>query len=125
MPSHSKTSQHANADVFTAIAHPVRRQILDQLRDEDTTVTHLATNFDISRPAISQHMAILLQSGLVNKRQEGRENFYQLQPERLQEVEIWVRHYQRFWKRKLGGLRNYLDTMPDDTPRGENEEHES
>jgi DNA-binding transcriptional ArsR family regulator len=108
----SKSSQHANTDVFTAIAHPVRREILDQLSDSDLTVKHLAGTFEgklkISRPAISQHLAILLQVGLVSMHEAGRENFYHLEPERLQEVEAWVRHYERFWNNKLDKLGEYL-----------------
>jgi len=104
----NKTAQHADNDVFTAIAHPVRRQILDQLSDGDLTVKGLAAQFDISRPAISQHLAILLEVGLVSLREEGRENFYHLEPERLREVEAWVRRYERFWSRKLDRLGEYL-----------------
>ncbi len=104
----SKTAQHSNADVFTAIAHPVRRQILDHLSESDLTVKRLAAQFDISRPAISQHLAVLLEVGLVSMHEIGRENYYHLQPERLQEVEAWVRHYERFWNKKLDKLGEYL-----------------
>ncbi len=112
-----KTVQHSNADVFTAIAHPVRRQILDHLIEGDRTVKVLAGQFEnISRPAISQHLAILLEVGLVSMHEEGRENFYHLQPERLQEVEAWVRHYERFWHKKLDRLGEYLQrTAGDET----------
>jgi len=104
----SKSAQHANTDVFTAIAHPVRRQILDQLSESDLTVKHLAGQFDISRPAISQHLAVLLEVGLVSMHEAGRENFYHLEPERLKEVGAWVRHYERFWTKKLDKLGEYL-----------------
>ena len=103
-----KSAQHSNADIFTAIAHPVRRQILDHLSENDLTVKGLAAQFDISRPAISQHLAVLLDVGLVSMHEAGRENFYRLQPERLQEVEAWVRHYERFWNKKLDKLGEYL-----------------
>jgi DNA-binding transcriptional ArsR family regulator len=110
-----KTVQHSNADVFTAIAHPVRRQILDHLIEGDRTVKGLAGQFaDISRPAISQHLAILLEVGLVSMRDEGRENYYHLQPERLEEVEAWVRHYERFWHKKLDRLGEYLQRKASD-----------
>jgi DNA-binding transcriptional ArsR family regulator len=104
----SKSTRHPTNDVFSAIAHPVRREILDQLSESDLTVKHLAGKFDISRPAISQHLAVLLDVGLVSMRESGRENYYHLEPERLQEVEAWVRHYERFWTKKLDRLGEYL-----------------
>jgi len=112
----SKSAQHATTDVFTAIAHPVRREILDQLSESDLTVKHLAGKFDISRPAISQHLAVLLEVGLVSMRDEGRENFYHLEPDRLKEVEAWVRHYERFWTKKLDNLGEYLKRKAGDAP---------
>ena len=95
-------------DVFSAIAHPVRREILDKLSEDDLTVKRIAEQFSISRPAISQHLAILLEAGLVTRQQAGRENYYHLQPDALQEVDSWVRHYQRFWNRKMDTLGDYL-----------------
>lgn len=99
----------ALTDVFVAIAHPKRRQILDRLSEGDATVKALAAQFDVSRPAISQHLAILLDAGLVTRQPEGRENYYHLQADRLQEVEVWLRHYQRFWNRRLDALDQYLE----------------
>ena len=97
------------ADVFAAIAHPKRRQILDSLSGGDTTVKDLAAQFDVSRPAVSQHLAILLDAGLVTRRQAGRENYYHLEAARLQEVEVWLRQYRRFWTNKLDALGAYLE----------------
>lgn len=110
----SKSSHHMNTDVFNAIAHPVRREILDHLSESDQTVKHLAGKFAITRPAISQHLAILLDVGLVSMHEAGRENFYHLEPKRLQEVEAWVRHYERFWNKKLDKLGEYLKRKADD-----------
>ena len=110
----SKSSQNAAADVFTAIAHPVRRQILDRLTVGSVTVTELAEPFDISRPAISQHLSILLQSGLVGKEKRGRENFYSLNPDSLQEVQAWLLKYRAFWNEKLDALEAFLDRMDDE-----------
>ena len=71
-------------DVFSAIAHPTRRELLDYLSESDCTVKELAAHFEgISRPAISQHLAILLEAELVTRRQAGRENYYHLEPEAL------------------------------------------
>jgi DNA-binding transcriptional ArsR family regulator len=112
----NKSAKQANTDVFTAIAHPIRREILDQLSENDLTVKHLAGKFEISRPAISQHLAVLLGVGLVSMHEAGRENFYHLEPERLQEVEAWVRHYERFWSKKLDNLGEYLKRKAGDAP---------
>jgi DNA-binding transcriptional ArsR family regulator len=110
-----KTTQHAGADVFTAIAHPVRRQILDALAEGDLSVTRLADPFKpITRSAISQHLGILLESGLVEMEKRGRENYYRLRPDNLNEVRRWMQKYDRFWTKKLNALDDYLDTMEDD-----------
>ena len=105
----TKTSQDVTADVFTAVAHPKRRQILDYLSAGDSTVKYLSDQFEVSRPAISQHLAILLEAGLVTRRQVGRENYYHLEPEGLRKIERWLQHYERFWNRKLDSLGDYLD----------------
>jgi DNA-binding transcriptional ArsR family regulator len=112
VPRLPKTVQHAEADVFTAIAHPVRRQLLDLLIASDQPVKRLAESFDTSRPAISQHLRILLDAGLVAERRAGRERRYRLRPERLQEVEDWLRQYERFWRQRLGALGEYLENNP-------------
>jgi DNA-binding transcriptional ArsR family regulator len=112
MTKHNKTVQDADADIFTAIAHPVRRQILDLLAEREMTVTHLTEPFQISgtisRPAISQHLKILLDAKLVGMREEGRQNFYFLLPEKLQEVQIWLTQFEQFWQKKLNTLEEYL-----------------
>ena len=104
-----KTAQHADADVFTAIAHPVRRQLLDMLSQKEQSVIELAAPFAMSRPAISQHLRILLDAGLVSGYRSGRENRYRLHAERLMEVERWLRTYERFWKNRLDALGSYLE----------------
>jgi len=114
MPIMRKTSGQADADVFTAIAHPVRRQILDMLASGDKSVTSLAALFDVSRPAISQHLSVLLASGLVVSEKHGRENYYRLRPENLNEVYRWISQYERFWTAKLDALGTYLDTTADE-----------
>src|SRR5882757_4357327 len=96
----SKTVQRADADVFTAIAHPVRRELLDMLTHKEQSVTELSAPFDMSRPAISQHLRILLDAGLVSEQRYGRERRYQLHAERLLEVQRWLTTYQRFWQNR-------------------------
>ena len=109
MLSPTKTVQHADADVFTAIAHPVRRQLLDMLAKGDQSVNELASPFEMSRPAISQHLRILLDVGLVSEQRAGRERRYQLHSEGLQEVQRWLQTYQRFWNDRLTALGNFLE----------------
>ncbi|MCU0495412.1 MAG: metalloregulator ArsR/SmtB family transcription factor [Chloroflexaceae bacterium] len=82
-------------DVFHAIAHPARRKILDLLRAGDRPVKQLAAPFSISRPAISQHLRILLDAGLVTENRVGRERRYHLQAERLKDVQNWLDDYRR------------------------------
>jgi DNA-binding transcriptional ArsR family regulator len=93
-------------DVFQAIAHPARRQLLDALREREQPVRELAARFQVSRPATSQHLRLLLDSGLVAERRVGRENLYRLTAEPLAEVDGWLAFYEDFWHdrlRKLGG----------------------
>jgi DNA-binding transcriptional ArsR family regulator len=108
MPIAHKTVANADADVFAALAHPIRRQLLDQLASGDRPVKVLAAPFDTTRQAISQHLQILLAAGLVVERQQGRERIYQLQPQPLAEVEQWLGRYRRFWRGRLGALGDVL-----------------
>lgn len=95
-------------DVFTAIAHPVRRQILDLLAEGDQPVNQIAGHFGISRPAVSQHLRVLLDAGLVAETRHGRERRYHLVAERLDVVSTWLAHYERFWARHLRDLTRHL-----------------
>lgn len=109
MPATSKTVQRADTDIFTALAHPVRRQILDHLVTGEESVTQLAAPFDMTRPAISQHLRILKDVGLVTEERHGREHYYRLQPQRLSEVRDWLQKYNRFWRNHLADLGAYLE----------------
>jgi DNA-binding transcriptional ArsR family regulator len=96
-------------DIFQAIADPTRRAILDRLRDGEQPVKQLAEPFAMSLPAISQHLQILCEAGLVTQRRLGRQRIYQLNPEPLQQVQNWVSHYEQFWQAKLDNLGEYLE----------------
>jgi DNA-binding transcriptional ArsR family regulator len=98
-----------DVDVFQAIAHPSRRELLDALRTGELPVRTLAERFESSRPATSQHLRVLLDAGLVGERRIGRENLYRLTPEPLAQVESWVGAYEQFWNAKLRALRTVLD----------------
>jgi DNA-binding transcriptional ArsR family regulator len=103
----------AHSDVFLAIAHPARRAILDRLRRGEQPVLALAEPFDMTLPAVSQQLRILRDAGLVSERRVGRQRVYRLNPEPLRDVRDWMRHYEKFWTRKLGRLGDYLDTHKD------------
>ena len=96
-------------DPFEAIAHPVRRGLLDQLAHGEQTVNALAAPYALSRPAISQHLQVLRQAELVTERRVGRSRLYRLQPQRLREVRAWLDTYEHFWQEKLGALEHYLE----------------
>lgn len=104
-----KTSQHASADAFTAIAHPIRRKLLDSLATGDSCVQDLAKPFRMTRPAISQHLRVLKDAGLVTVYRSGREQRYVLCSDPLEDVYNWVEHYQQFWTEKLDALGKYLE----------------
>ena len=96
-------------DIYHAIAAPTRRAILDELRQGERTVGELVDCFDMTQPAISQHLKILREAGLVLPRSVGRQRLYQLNGERLREVYDWSGHYNRFWRAKLDALGAYLE----------------
>jgi DNA-binding transcriptional ArsR family regulator len=99
---------HSESDVFAAISHPSRRQMLDLLRDGDRSVNTIARHFPMSRPAVSQHLRILLDAGLVTEERHGRERRYHLLPERLGPVREWIAHYEQFWDDRLRRLAKHL-----------------
>lgn len=102
-------------DVFVAIADPTRRKLLEALGGAapGLPVNTLAKPFDMSRPAVSQHLKILRDAGLVTEHRVGRERRYQLRAAPLREVSEWVGQYERFWQHRLGALGAYLDSHPD------------
>lgn len=102
-------------DVFDAIAHPIRREILMQLAQGKDSATHLAESFTtVSRPAISQHLAVLRDANLVSVEKVGRHNFYHLQPQTLMEVYMWVTFFKAFWESALDNLGKVLDEIAEE-----------
>ena len=96
-------------DVFQAIADPTRRQIIDLLSKETLNLNAVAEKFDISRPAISRHIKILTECGLIIVKQEGRDRFCEARFQKLKEVATWTERYSRFWDQKLNALQQYLE----------------
>lgn len=101
----------AAESVFTAIASPARRHVLDLLRDGERSVSALTEALAVSQPAVSQHLAALREAGLVDERREGRFRFYRLNAKPLAEVMEWVRAYEDFWTARLDALGCTLDEM--------------
>ena len=95
-------------DVFQAIADPTRREIIQILARRPLNLNAVAGKFRISRPAISRHMKILHECGLVNIRQQGRERLCEANLLSLADVSHWVEKYRVFWTVKLGALDNFL-----------------
>lgn len=108
------TSTH-KPDVFDAISHPARRRMLDLLVEADRSVNTITGSFRMSRPAVSQHLRVLREAGLVTERRHGRERRYRLVPERLRPVKDWLAHYEAFWDTHLQRLQKLL-TKKSDTP---------
>lgn len=98
-------------DVFQAIADPTRREIINMLAHKSLNLNSVAENFEVSRPAISKHIKILTECGLVIIRQKGRERYCEAQLDKLNEVSHWVEQYKKFWIEKLDALENYLDEL--------------
>jgi DNA-binding transcriptional ArsR family regulator len=98
----------AKLDVFAAIGHPARRRMLDLLSESDRSVNTIAGQFQMSRPAVSQHLRVLLHAGLVSERRQGRERHYHLLPDRLGAVRDWLAQYERFWDDRLARLQAHV-----------------
>jgi DNA-binding transcriptional ArsR family regulator len=105
-------SHKTNANIFRAVADSTRRAILDLLSQGDLPVMALAGSFKMTLPAVSQHLRVLRQAGLVMERRCGRQRIYSLQAKPLREVADWVRYYECFWNNRLKKLRDHLDRNP-------------
>lgn len=99
-------------DVFGAIADPTRRQVLDLLRVGERGAGELADSFpSLTQPAMSQHLRVLREAGLVNVRPESQRRIYSLRSNGFAELEAWLTSYRAFWQTNLDALEGYLDTM--------------
>jgi DNA-binding transcriptional ArsR family regulator len=98
-------------DVFQAIADPNRRAIIGLLAKQKLTVNAVAEYFPISRPAVSRHIKVLKECGLVVVRRQGREHYCEVRLERLNEVAEWVEQSRRVWEQRLDRLDEYLSEL--------------
>jgi DNA-binding transcriptional ArsR family regulator len=97
--------------IFQALADPSRRAIYEALTGGEAAVKDLTARFDISQPAVSQHLATLKAAGLVSARREGRGVYYRVEPGGLQPLIDWIAHYRAFWTAHVTRLEHLLETM--------------
>ena len=96
-------------DVFQAIADPTRREIINLLAKQQLNLNAVAENFNTSRPAISKHIKILTECGLVTINQQGRERYCEVKLQKLNEVSNFIEQYKAFWTGKLDALEIHLN----------------
>lgn len=100
---------NATLDIFQAIADPSRREILILLTKDKHTINALAGNFDMSRPAVSKHIKVLYDAGLISITDQGRERYCELRSDGFDEVKEWLDYFDKFWHNKLQNLENLLN----------------
>lgn len=108
-------------DVFQAIADPTRREILGLLTAQSLNLNSVAGNFNISRPAVSKHIKILTECGLIVIKKEGRDHYCEAKLDKLNEVSDWIEQYRQFWEQKFDSLENYLNTLQ----KSKNKKHDN
>lgn len=96
-------------DVYQAIADPTRREIIRLLAHQTLNLNAIADKFDISRPAVSKHIRILTECGLLMITQQGRERYCRADPKKLQEVAEWTEQFKSFWTQRLDALGEFLE----------------
>jgi DNA-binding transcriptional ArsR family regulator len=95
--------------VFAALSDPTRRRILETLAAGESLVTRLAAPFNMSLPAVSKHLRVLENAGLLKRTRVGREHRIELEAEPMKEALQWMERYRRFWEGSLGALADYLE----------------
>lgn len=98
-------------DPFQAIADPTRRNILSLIASKPLSLNAIAEHFDASRPAISQHIKILNESGLVVIRRAGRQRVCSIQPRKIKEIADWLEPFRRLWEERFENLDNLLNKL--------------
>jgi DNA-binding transcriptional ArsR family regulator len=94
---------------FAALADPTRRQILESLSRQQMRVTELAEPFSMSLPAVSKHLRVLENAGLLKRRRMGREHHIELEPAPMRAAQRWIEQYRKFWESSLDNLAAYLE----------------
>ena len=101
----------ARRDVFQAIADPTRREIIGMVVKKPLNLNTVAEQFNMTRQAVSLHVKILTECGLIVVRQQGRERYCEARLDSLSQVSEWIGQYKQYWERKLDSLEQYLDKM--------------
>ena len=104
----SLSSDHSQP-AFRALADPTRRAILALLKDGDMPVNDIAARFDMTRPAVSKHLTILEEGGLIISRKDGRERINALRPEGFQSAAQWISTFSEFWDDRLAKLKHAVE----------------
>jgi DNA-binding transcriptional ArsR family regulator len=97
--------------IFKALADTSRRAIFESLTHGEAAVKDLTARFDLSQPAVSQHLATLRDTGLVSARKEGRCVYYRVEPRGMRPLVNWITHYRVFWTKHVGRLEKLLEGM--------------
>jgi DNA-binding transcriptional ArsR family regulator len=98
---------------FEVLAEPNRRRILDLLRIHDRPVGELVDSLAVTQPAVSKHLRVLREAGLVEVRSEAQRRIYRLRSEPLRDIDEWLEPYRQLWAARLDDLGRHLDAMPD------------
>ncbi|WP_299556258.1 metalloregulator ArsR/SmtB family transcription factor [Seonamhaeicola sp.] len=98
-------------DVFQAIADPIRRDIIELLADNALSVNDVAQQFQVSRPAISKHLRILNECGIISFNKKGRERFCIIQPAQLIPAFLWIKQYNKLWEDRIDAFENYINKI--------------
>jgi len=98
-------------DIFQAIADPTRRAIIALIALQAMTPNAIAEHFDTSRQAISKHLRILTECEIVKQNQQGREIYYQLQVDKMQEIDKWLNQFRMIWENRFNQLDDVLTTL--------------
>jgi len=97
---------------FAVLAEQSRRTILDVLRDGERPVGDLVRHLHLSQPAVSKHLRVLREAGLVEVRTDAQRRLYRIRPEPLAEIDAWLEPYRRLWGRSLDALGRHLEEAP-------------
>ncbi len=108
--------------IFEVIAEPRRRRILDLVRGGERSVGELVVALDMSQPAVSKHLRVLRDAGLVEARVAEQRRIYRLRPGPLREIDAWLAPYRQAWAESLDKLERHLDDMDDDGGRHANDD---
>ena len=98
---------------FAVLAEPNRRRILDLLRERERPVGELVDALSVSQPAVSKHLRVLREAGVVDARVDAQRRLYRVRPEPLREIDAWLEPYRMLWSQRLDALERHLDDMTD------------